>query len=140
MSTPHDTDRAVSTEDCWLYARGGLNSDGYATLAHKGKTYLLHRVMYENFVGKIPPGLVVDHLCRVRRCINPSHLEPVTNKENVLRGEGLTALNARRTHCIRGHEFDPTNTRTNKGKRYCRTCDYGHMRKYRERIKAESRA
>lgn len=82
-----------------------------------------HRVSYETFVGPIPAGLTLDHLCRNTLCINPAHLEPVTIKENVLRGDGPTARNARKTHCDRGHAFDETNTGPNaNGGRSCRAC------------------
>jgi hypothetical protein len=76
----------------------------------------------ELFVGPIPEGLVIDHLCRNRGCINPTHMEPVTNAENVLRGEGPTAVNARKTHCKRGHPFDDVNTYVYAKGRACRMC------------------
>lgn len=96
---------------------------------------LAHRLAYEWTVGPVPDGLVLDHLCRNRSCVNPIHLEPVTNVENVMRGESFGAVNARKTHCLNGHEFTPLNTRVthqfaNPG-RSCRTCERDRKRKYR---------
>lgn len=109
--------KQVSLDDCWLYAGkqflGGYGRvDCWLKELNKSKTYLAHRVMYENCVGPIPEGLVLDHLCRNTICINPDHLEPVTVIENLMRGVGESAKNKRKTHCIRGHKFTPENTRT----------------------------
>lgn len=88
-----------------------------------------HRWMWEHAYGPIPPGLELDHLCRNPRCVNPEHLEPVTHRENCLRGISFSAREAKQTHCKRGHGFIPENTyRTSKGGRGCRTCarEYKH--------------
>ena len=75
------------------------------------------------FVGPLPDGLVLDHLCRNRACVNPEHLEPVTQSVNLLRGETVNAAASARTHCINGHEFSPVNTRISpSGRRVCRSC------------------
>lgn len=98
---------------CWLWT-GFVEPSGYGRMTYGGQQ-LAHRISYEHFVGPIPAGLQLDHLCRVRNCVNPEHLEPVTARENTLRGEAPAALNARKTHCIRGHEFTPENTYVQSG-------------------------
>ncbi len=118
---------------CALY-HGALDRDGYGhiTTERRGQTYRVHRLIYEFFVAPIPDGLQLDHLCRVRNCVRPDHLEVVTLKENVLRGEGISAENARKTHCWRGHEFTPENTGTTEQEgRYCRACGTVRMREWR---------
>ncbi len=83
----------------------------------------VHRYMWECRHGPIASELHVDHLCRNRACGNPAHMELVSPGENVLRGEGPTAINARKTHCIHGHEYTPENTyHRREGWRGCRTC------------------
>jgi hypothetical protein len=113
----------VVENQCWLW-RGQLNGSGYGRTTYgRSHEQLAHRLAYRLWVGEIPAGYTIDHLCRNRACVNPVHLEPVTNKENILRGEGVAARRARQTHCKRGHEFTPENTRTTaKGSRVCRTC------------------
>jgi hypothetical protein len=113
-------------QDCWLYAKQTSAAD-YGVLHTKidGKlrTWRVHRLMYEAFKGEIPEGLYLDHLCRVTRCVNPDHLEAVTPKVNALRGAGITAYYTSRTHCVRGHEFTPENTYSDKwSERNCREC------------------
>jgi hypothetical protein len=90
-----------------------------------GKNVLAHRLSYETFVGPIPIDKQLDHLCRNRLCVNPCHLEPVTQRENILRGEGVPAQNARKTHCKNGHELSPENVinpRKNRTERLCIIC------------------
>jgi HNH endonuclease len=98
--------------------------NGYARYAHEGQACYAHRVVYETVVSPIPPGLTVDHLCRNRACVNPWHMEPVTNRVNILRGETIMATNAAKTHCVHGHEYTPENTIINPktGRRRCATC------------------
>lgn len=94
-----------------------------------------HRWSFEHFNGPIPEGYQIDHLCRNRRCVNPDHLEAVTPRENVLRSLNPPSLNAKKTHCIHGHEFSPENTEIRNGGRGCITCRrardlaYYHARK-----------
>jgi hypothetical protein len=105
---------------CWLWT-AYVNPDGYGGFQFEGGQ-LAHRFAYLAFRGPIPMGKVIDHLCRVRHCVNPGHLEVVTQGVNLHRGESIQARNARKTHCIHGHEFTPENTYTNHGKRQCCTC------------------
>lgn len=109
-------------DGCWEW-QGSLDQEGYARFQVGQKIVKAYRWSYEQFVGPVPDGQVLDHLCRNRACVRPDHLEPVENRENILRGVGVTARNARKTHCKRGHEFTPENTYTEKGgRRTCRTC------------------
>lgn len=123
----------------WYFHENYLRSDGYGQLpCHEG--YLAHRFAYELIVGPIKPGLQIDHLCRVRRCCNPEHLEPVTRKVNILRGESPTAKNARKTVCPRGHKYDEENTYLSKeGKRQCKICMLKTVRRARLPQKLKTR-
>lgn len=108
---------------------GAINTSGYGHY-NRGLTYYLgHRASYEMFVGPIPEGLVIDHLCRNRACCRPDHLEPVTIGENIRRGEQAT-----KTHCVHGHEFTPSNTYLRlTGGRECRACRKRRMAEHKER-------
>lgn len=122
---------SADPDGCWRWG-GYHNEDGYArtkirtrpdSTARDWKTVLLHRALYEEVVGAIAVGMEIDHLCRHRWCVNPSHLEPVTHTENVLRGDGWGGVNARKTHCKRGHEFvDGSFYRMRRGGRRCQAC------------------
>ena len=108
---------------CWLWTGIIDKPGGYGRFTFWGRLRLAHRVAYEHWIGKIPMGLQIDHLCRVRNCVNPDHLEAVTQRENLMRGIGITAVLARATHCKRGHPFDEANTTLDaNGKRRCREC------------------
>lgn len=125
--------RRLDTSDldsCWLWP-GWKNEAGYGMVHGAERDHMVHRVVFEHFVGPVPEGLVLDHLCRVKGCVNYSHVEPVAQRTNVLRGEGLPAENAVKDACKHGHEFTPENTRVRKdGSRLCRACE---ARRQRER-------
>ena len=108
---------------CWLWT-AGLDGPGYGGFKlHPLGMFRAHRISYKLMRGAIPLGLEIDHLCRVRKCVNPDHLEAVTNRTNNLRGISPAALNAEKTHCKQGHEFSSENTHTRSdGGRRCRTC------------------
>lgn len=106
---------------CWLWI-GRVDNDGYGIFRLGGKSRKAHRVAYETYKETIPSGLTLDHLCRVRNCVNPDHLEPVTNRENFLRGDNLMARFALATHCKNGHEFTQDNIYTSPIGRKCKTC------------------
>lgn len=109
--------------DCWPWTGSHLVSGYGKFLADNDQQVLAHRYAYELWVGEIPDGLVLDHLCRNRGCVNPSHLEPVTNEENLRRGAGFALRNGMRTACINGHEYQPENTYVDpEGGRRCREC------------------
>lgn len=116
----------------WVGAR---SPDGYGRIAVNRVAVGAHRVAYELVHGAIPDDLVVDHLCRNRSCINPEHLELVTNRENILRGDGLAAQNARKTHCINGHPLTPENIYGYDGSRECRLCARARARRQKARMR-----
>lgn len=121
---------------CWLWI-GAINDGGYGVLGYRGKTNRAHRLAYEEFVGPIPAGLTIDHLCRNRCCINLAHLEAVPIGENVRRGTALEVTIARQraiTHCPAGHLYDEANTKINsRGQRSCRRCNTESARKRRSK-------
>lgn len=113
--------------------RGGYGSCGRGDGTRR--TMPAHRRAYELRVGAIPAGKHLDHLCRVRNCVNPAHLEPVTNRQNALRGTGPSAVNAEKTHCSRGHEFNAENTRRERdGGRACKVC-HRDLKRERRRLR-----
>jgi hypothetical protein len=117
---------------CWLWT-AGRNGDGYGHLRVAGPHVKAHRFSYELLVDAIPDELQLDHLCRVRHCVNPDHLELVTSRENTLRGLTLAAWCAAKTHCPAGHAYSPENTRLYRGARRCRTCRRAQRAAYRAR-------
>lgn len=120
---------------CWEWT--GLIEHGYGYIQISGDKRRVHRFAYETWVGPIPSGLVIDHTCRNKKCANPKHLEPVTHRENTMRGVGLTARNAKKTHCMRGHEFTKENTYNIKsGGRICRACQRHRQKLRYRRLKA----
>lgn len=114
--------RSVRTETGCLEWAGVINRGGYGHISHRGATVLVHRLAYQLFRGPIPAGLHIDHLCSNRRCLEPTHLEPVTVRENNLRCGCWAGINAPKTHCPAGHPYDRFNTYEHGGKRHCRAC------------------
>lgn len=134
----------ITESGCWIW-HGAIQSNGYGRTWINPKRPFVHRAVYELVRGPIPEGLILDHLCRVRCCVNPDHLQPVTDRVNILRGTGFSARNAIKTHCPQGHEYTTNNTgygrqASNKRSkyRYCRLCrkvsSAFHYRERRSRI------
>ncbi len=135
---------AKTPDGCWLWI-GKTLPNGYGQFAVKqapgawGHVFA-HRFAYETFVGPIPSGLIIDHLCRVRNCVNPAHLEPVTYSQNSLRGNNV---NRAKTHCKNGHAFSQDNTRYEPrahgrlSSRRCLVCqrEYDRRRRSKRRIR-----
>lgn len=114
------TGRTQFSGECWLWT--GTTSGGYGQMKIDGRPHLVHRVAYELLVGPIPAGLVIDHLCRVRRCWNPDHLEPKTQRENLLAPGSMAAAAAKaaQTHCVNGHSLEDAYVYGTV--RHCRPC------------------
>ena len=119
---------------CWAW-RAPLATNGYARVQADGKKQYAHRVSYRLAGHLIPDDLVLDHLCRNRGCVNPAHLEPVTQGENVRRGTAGDALRAK-THCPQGHPYDEANTRMSRGSRLCRACGKAKRKRAQRRVAA----
>lgn len=123
------------TETCWLWT-AWVEHNGYGRFWLDGRQHGAHRVAYELYVAPIPPGLEIDHLCRVRHCVNPTHLEVVTASENVRRSTNAEAARRRGmaiTHCPRGHAYTPENTYTTRDGRTCLACKRASARAFYER-------
>jgi hypothetical protein len=121
---------------------GSKNQNGYALRSGRVKPRVVHALLYQAFVGPVPHGMDLDHLCRRRSCVNPKHLEPVTHRENCARG--AVNQNVGKTHCIRGHLLSGDNLYvTRSGKRDCRECMRAHKRawwaRHRDRLNEQQR-
>lgn len=127
-------DKVDFTDSCWLWT-GAKNPNGYGVFRGVDRTHIAHRWAYETFVEPCP-GLDVDHLCRVRNCVNPDHLEAVTRQENLLRGVGLAAQNAAKTHCPQGHLLSGDNLCGGTPGRKCKICKNKVERERRRRLRA----
>lgn len=124
------TKMVVEESGCWIWIGAksgppnGLNGEQYGNFWTGIKPMRAHRFMYQFFIGKIPKEMVIDHLCRRPSCVNPNHMEIVTQRENSRRSLSPAGLKSQQTHCKRGHIFDDLNTRrTATGNRICRKCD-----------------
>jgi hypothetical protein len=122
--------RVDKTEDCWLWTGALFQKSNYGMVSIDRVPYPAHRFAYELVVGPIPVGMQLDHLCRVRHCVRPDHLEPVSCRTNLLRGQTLAAANAAKTHCPKGHPYDEENTRFVRLGRQCKECSRDNWRRY----------
>jgi hypothetical protein len=118
---------------CWIWKLS--KEQGYGRIQHKFKRQSAHAASYRCFIGILPDGLVADHLCKNTECVNPYHLEAMTNIENVMRGNSPAAINATKTHCPQGHKYDEKNTiwrtrRDGRAYRVCRLCSRQHAMNY----------
>jgi hypothetical protein len=108
---------------CWNW-KAAISKNGYGNFSVRHVVYYAHRIAYQLYVGPIPDGMTIDHLCRNTRCVNPAHLEVTSQRTNILRGTGPTARHARLTHCRQGHPYDLLNTHVKRdGSRSCRECN-----------------
>lgn len=128
-------------EDCWIWT-AAANNMGYGVVnMYPLGNKLAHRAVYELLKGKIPEGLVLDHLCKTPRCVNPEHLEPVTQKENMYRGDSPRIKRFFATHCVRGHEFTEENSYRQPSKpahyRQCRKCNKLRWKEYYKTAKSK---
>ena len=121
--------KVEKTSSCWNWL-GYIKKDGYPAFRYNEKMGNAYRFSYELFKGDIPEGLQIDHLCRNRSCVNPAHLEAVTRKINLLRGDTFQAKNAAKTHCPKGHPYDYIDT---YGKRRCKKCWVAQKRKWHDK-------
>lgn len=144
--TPQDVERFWANvdkrepDDCWLW-KAFITSEGYGRFSYCSRNIQAHQFSYELHNGLVPEGLLLDHVyargCVHRHCVNPAHLEAVTNRTNVLRGRSQAAQNAVKTHCSQGHPFDAENTYPKPGGgRDCRACRRDSCKAYRARRKA----
>lgn len=138
-------DRVEATGFCWLW-RGEVTDKGYGRSYLQGKTLYAHRQSYQMLIGPIPEGLTLDHLCRIRNCVNPDHLEPVTLEENLARAKRFRNLanthtrtrkpKRREGYCHNGHELTPDNVLIGKRsngaeRRQCKVCQHEVQERYR---------
>jgi len=134
--------KVQKTETCWNWI-GAHTSKGYGSFWDGDKLVRAPRWSYEHFVGPIPKGLQIDHLCRNPGCVNPAHLEPVTQRENILRGVSFSAIHARKTHCKYGHRLTGSRVRilniNGRTERRCLICVDRRSRKHRNKVKARAK-
>lgn len=147
-------DMSSGPDSCWPWTAGGVTSGyGHFWITELRANRMAHRVAYEDVVGPVPEGMVLDHICHNdtgcklgvgcphRMCCNPAHMEPVTNVENMLRGEGPSSRNATPIQCPSGHPYDEANTGfvSTSGHRYCRACHRIRAAERRARARGEQK-
>lgn len=120
-------DNIIKDNGCWIW-QGSVDSRGYGQLKSQGITWRAHRFFYVSLVNKIPPNYQIDHLCKNKLCVNPEHLEPVTQFENMKRS-GVWEKNKGRSHCPKGHEYTPENIANTK-RLTCLQCKREYNREY----------
>lgn len=118
--------KVVKSPGCWTWT-AAHTVDGYGQIVDGPNQVYAHRVAHELYIGPIPAGYQVDHLCRNTACVNPAHLEAVTQRENILRGSSPAAEQAKRTHCPQGHPLRGENLYQWRGQRHCRQCRTARM-------------
>lgn len=109
------------TESCWVWT-AAMDGHGYGAFWYQRKVAKAYRAAYEMFVGPVPEGMQLDHLCRNRACVNPAHLEPVSQQVNIARGASPSAISVRTNACSRGHDLSSAAVRRPDGRRYCGEC------------------
>ena len=125
---------------CWEFT-GARNALGYGYLNNPSGSMLTHRIVYEALVGPVSSSIALDHLCRNPSCCNPLHLEPVSMRENLARGADSSAYQKRKTHCPKGHEYTPENTRLKDGRRReCRQCGRDYEKRKKENARCRPQA
>lgn len=131
----------IDASGCWVW-QGCVDAFGYGMMGNQDDDFprSVHRLAYTELIGPIPDGLVMDHLCRNPSCCNPFHLEPVTSRENTLRGQTNAAANVAKTHCPKGHPYDGDNLRLYGRRRFCNECERIRVVARRERRHAAARA
>lgn len=117
----------LESNECWIWqgnrSRTKCTVKEYGMFHQGGKNRKAHRVSYEHFNASLTEGLTIHHICNNGLCVNPKHLQEMTLRENVLLGNGMGAINARKTHCSKGHEFSEDNTNYSGNHRSCRICN-----------------
>lgn len=123
-TVPRIIDKWVLKSDfCWMWF-GSVAANGYSKTVIEGRHVSAHRAVYSYFKGPIANGMCIDHLCGIKRCVNPEHLESVTPRTNTLRCEhAIATVNSKKIHCIRGHVLSGENLYiTPNGRRQCKKC------------------